>query len=216
MYIVSEKQAQRVRAFVQGGGTFVAGFRLGVKDENSQIVRTPLPGALRDVMGVTLLDYQPIYSEKQGVRFRGALVSQHASGANKEAECRLWADILNPSQAEVLATYTKGAYAGKAAITSHAFGKGKAIYVGAHLEPADLARVLLTFIAASGVRSRVRVPAGVEVTTRHSPQGTITYLLNHTAAPQSVAIRGKDLLTGETSSGIVQLEAYGVRILQSA
>ena len=216
MYVVSEKQAQRVRAFVQGGGTFVAGFRLGVKDENSQIVRTPLPGALRDVMGVTLLDYQPIYSEKQGVRFRGALVSQHASGANKEAECRLWADILNPGQAEVLATYTKGAYAGKAAITSHAFGKGKAIYVGAHLEPADLAKVLLTFIAASGVRSRVRVPAGVEVTTRHSPQGTITYLLNHTAAAQSVAMRGKDLLSAETSSGIVQLEAYGVRILQSA
>lgn len=64
MYVVSEAQAQQIRNFVHSSGTFIAGFRLGVKDEHSRIVQTPLPGLLRDVMGVTLLDYQPIYSEK--------------------------------------------------------------------------------------------------------------------------------------------------------
>ena len=210
MYIVSPAQAERIRAFVQGGGIFVAGFRLGVKEESSRIVATPLPGLLRDVMGVELIDYQPIYTEKQGVKFSGMLVGP-------DAECKVWADILDPRQSEVLATYTDGAAAGKAAITSHSFGKGKAIYVGAHLEPADLARVLLTLVAANGIQSPVKAPRGVEVTSRRSGRGTLTYLLNHTAAAQTVQITGsyKDVLTASTFTGTVSLDPYGVRILQA-
>ena len=91
MYIVSAAQADRIRAYVQGGGTFIAGFRLGVKDEHSRIVDTPLPGLLRDVMGVELIDYQPIYSEKQAVEFKGPLAGRerglsHLGGHSRSAK----------------------------------------------------------------------------------------------------------------------------------
>lgn len=214
MYIVSPQQAERIRAFVQGGGIFVAGFRLGVKEESTRIVATPLPGLLRDVMGVELFDYQPVYTEKQGVKFSGLLTGS-------DGECHVWADILVPTgdakATEVLATYT-GDNAGKAAITSHSFGKGKAIYIGAHLEPADLARVLLTLVAANGIQSPVKAPRGVEVTTRGSDRGTLTYLLNHTAAAQTVQLAGsvRDAISGSTFSGAVTLDPYGVRVVQPA
>jgi beta-galactosidase len=180
-----------------------------VKDEHSRIVDTPLPGLLRDVMGVELIDYQPIYSEKQGVKFAGPL-------AGADAECHIWADILQPKEAEVLASYTVGNYSGKAAITSHSFGKGKAVYVGAHLEPPDLARVLRTLMAFSGVRSAIQAPQGVEVTSRRSQRERWIYLLNHTAAPQTVKAAGshKDVLTGSTHADSVSLDPYGVCILQ--
>jgi beta-galactosidase len=209
MYVVSKKQAEQIRKFVQAGGIFIAGFRLGVKDEHSRIVDTPLPGLLRDVMGVSVLDYQPIYWEKQGVKFSGIL-------AGTDAECRVWADILDPGQAEVLATYAGSAYAGKAAITSHSFGKGKAIYIGSHLEPADLGRVLLTLTAASGVKAPLQTPMGIEVTRRRTSQTTITFLLNHTNKPQSVQVggAGKDLVTELQYSGTITLEPYGVSVLQ--
>ena len=213
MYLVAQKQADRIRAFVQGGGTFIAGFRLGVKDEHSRIVETPLPGLLRDVMGVELIDYQPIYSEKQGVKFAGSL-------AGADAECKIWADILDPKDkdVEVLATYTGGQYAGKAAITSHRFGKGKAIYLGPHLEGAELARVLLTLIASSGVARSIQVPPGIEVTSRRTNQQTWTYLLNHTAKEQSVNVDGRytDVLDHSAISGSIRIEPYGVRILVRA
>ena len=53
MYVVSATQADRIRAYVQGGGTFIAGFRLGVNNVldqdpplvNSRIVGTGLPNA---------------------------------------------------------------------------------------------------------------------------------------------------------------------------
>ena len=69
MYVVSAAQAERIRTFGEGGGTFIAGVRLGVKTQQSQIVRTPLPGLLREVMYVEVLDHRPIYSEKQRCTF---------------------------------------------------------------------------------------------------------------------------------------------------
>ncbi len=211
MYIVSTPQAERIRAFVRNGGTFIAGFRLGVKDAESRIVETPLPGLLQDVMGVELFDYQPIYSQKQNVKFSGGL-----TGPN--AECHIWADILSPRQAEVLATYTGGDYEGKAAITSNKFGKGKAIYIGPRLEPQDLGRVLLTLLPSSGVYSPISAPQGVEVTRREHEKREWIYLLNHTSQAQTVQAKGgfTDIITNTKYTDSIPLEGYGVRVLQRA
>jgi len=208
-YVLSEAHAAKIRAFVQNGGVFVSNFRLGVKTDTSQIVRTPLPGLLRDLMGVSVDDYVPIYSAKLGVKFSSSLMGP-------DAECGLWADILQPSSAEVLATYTSGAYAGRAAITTNNFGKGKAIYIGADLDTASLTRVLRSLMASVGIKPVLEVPAGVEVTVRRSDRKQWIFLLNHTDATQTVPIPSPctDLLTGEWRTGSVTLNAYGVRVLQ--
>lgn len=87
-------------------------------------------------MGVTVEDYVPIYWQKQGVAFKSMF-------HGPDATCDLWADVLKPETAEVLATYTMGEYAGKPAITSNVVGKGKAFYVGAYMDAASLAQVLI-------------------------------------------------------------------------
>lgn len=211
VYVLSEAQAARIKSFVQKGGVFVTNFRLGAKDENSQMARTPLPGLLRDVMGVTVEDYVPIYSAKQSVKFSSAL-------AGADGECGIWADILQPSTAEVLGTYTSGAHAGRAAITMNSFGKGKAVYIGADLNPASLTRVLRSFSASAGVKQVLDVPPGVEVTVRRSDRKQWIFLLNHTDAAQTVNFPGPytDALTGESRTGSVSLGAYGVRVLQAS
>lgn len=210
-YVLSEEQAARIRDFVRNGGVFVSNFRLGVKNESSQIVRTPLPGLLRDVMGVTVEDYVPTYSAKQGVKFSPVL-------AGADGECELWADILNPSGAEVLATYTAGEHAGRAAITRNSFGKGKAIYIGADLDGTSLARVLQSFCSAARVNKSVEAPSGVEVTIRKAGAQTFVFLLNHTSAPQNVNLPGSftNSLTGESHAGKIELRAYDVRVLRAA
>ena len=210
-YVIGETQAQKIRAYVEGGGVFVASFRLGVKTESSQIVRTPLPGLLKDVMGVTVADYVPIYSLKQAVKFSSIL-------AGADGECGIWADVLNPQQAEVLGTYTSGESAGRAAITLHSFGKGKAVYVGADLTGPSLARVVRTLTRMAGVKPEIEPAAGIEVTVRRSGTRRQIFLLNHTPQRQTVKIPGKfrDLISGQSDTGNTELPAYGVRVLEAS
>jgi beta-galactosidase len=207
-YVLSEAQATRIRNFVQAGGVFVSSFRLGVKTESSQMVRTPLPGLLRDVMGVTVEDYVPLYSAKQGVKFSSTF-------AGTDGECGLWADILQPAGAEVVGSYTTGEHAGKAAVTINTFGKGKAVYVGADLDATSLASVLRTITASAGVQTAIEVPSGVEMTVRKSGDKEWIFLLNHTSVAQTVTIAKPftDLLTKQALSGTVELSGYGVRVL---
>jgi beta-galactosidase len=207
-YVLSEAQAARIRKFVQAGGVFVSSFRLGVKTESSQMVRAPLPGLLRDVMGVTVEDYVPIYSAKQGVKFSSAF-------AGADGECGLWADILQPAGAEVVGSYTSGEHAGKAAVTINTFGKGKAVYVGADLDAVSLARVLRTLAASTGVQAAMDVPPGVEMTVRKAGDKQWIFLLNHTSTAQKATIPKPftDLLTKQALSGTVELSGYGVRVL---
>lgn len=208
-YVVTEKQAANIRKYVEGGGLFVASFRLGVKDESSRIVDAPLPGLLRDVMGVTLKDYVPVYNEKIGVQFSKLL-------SGPEGSCALWADLLQPtsSSTEVMATYT-GAYAGHAAITMNSFGKGKAVYIGADLDPMSLGRVLVTVLAANGVKSEFGVPRGVELTQRKAGNHEWTFLLNHTATEQHVKLPGKfkNLLDGTMLQDAITLRGYDAQVL---
>ena len=210
-YLMSEKQAAKIKSFVQAGGMFVTNFRLGVKTESSQIVRTPLPGLLRDVMGVTVADYVPIYSAKNAVKFAPGL-------AGPDGECGLWTDILQPTGAEVLASYTKGSHAGEAAITMNTVGSGKAVYIGADLDAASLARVLRTLSGLAGVKPPLEVPPGIELTVRRAGDKQWIFVLNHTSVSQSVSIPKTftDLLTGGTHTGKVDVSGYGVRVLQGA
>jgi beta-galactosidase len=210
-YVLSEAQAARIRNFVQKGGVFVSNFRLAAKTESSQIVRTPLPGPLLDVMGVMVEDYVPIYSQKQSVKFSGIL-------SGPDAEIGIWMDVLQPAGAEVLATYSSGNYAGRAAITMNSFGKGKAVYIGGDINAEGLTRVLRTLAAQSGVKPWLEVPSGVEMTVRASGDKQWIFLLNHTASLQTINIPRPftDLLTGEAHNENLSLSAYGVRVLQAS
>jgi len=211
LYVVSEKQAQRIEEYVQGGGVFVGNYRLGVKDEHGQIVKTPLPGLLRKVMGAVVEEYVPIYSGKQGVRF-GTMFK------GPEGECDVWADVLRAEGAQVVATYTTGEHIGKAAVTMNAFGRGKAIYVGAHLDAPSLGRVLITLERMAGMVPEIPAPPGVEVTMRKSGAMRWIYVLNHTGRAQSLELEKsyKNARSGEAVQGKIVVEAYGATVLTGA
>jgi beta-galactosidase len=206
-YVVSAGQAENIRDYVRNGGMFVAGFRLGVKDENSQIVNMPLPGLLRDVMGVTLKDYVPIHTEKVGVAFEQQL-------AGPEARCNLWADLLVPQSATVLAKYT-GPYEG-AAITVNTFGKGKAVYIGADLDGTSLSHVIRSFLEMAGSKSEFSTPTAVEMTRRRASGREWVFALNHSTETQKVTLPGTfaSVLAKKNVGRELQLKPYEVVVLQ--
>jgi len=124
---------------------------------------------------------------------------------------------LNPEAASVLARYTSD-YDGEAAITVNHFGKGKAIYIGADLDPMSLARVLRTCLATSGSNSPFTAPGGVEVTRRRAGEREWVFVLNHSNKVQKVTLprKFKSVLTENVFDGSLELKAYEVVVLQPA
>ena len=76
-----------------------------------------------------------------------------------------------------------------------------------------LAKALL---ADAGITPLVTPPAGVEVATREGGGRTLLFVLNHTAAPQTVQVPAgkRELLSGRVSSGTLELPPLEVAVLE--
>lgn len=221
-YMVRDPQARRLADRVAAGATLVATFFSALADESDRIYAGGAPGPLRDVLGVTVEEFDALSKEvAQGVSFEtafGELPAGVEIGASLLCD-RIWLQGARP-----LGRYTREFYAGDPAVTVHDHGEGKAYYVATRLEQVALGKLLRAICAERGIASPLRagtVPAdGVEVTVRVLPSGkALLYLLNHGRAPAEVPLEGGaylDLVTGKKCSGTVALAPSDVMILDEA
>ncbi len=203
--------AERVIDFVRGGGILVCTFRSGVKDWDNVIFSDPLPGPLRQVLGITIDDYDALGS-------KDASVSLQLTGAAPMVGAlhgTLWADVITAEDAEAAAVFTGGWYAGKPAITVNHFGNGEAWYIGTHLD-AEFWKPFVSYLQASAEIPHIpATSAGVEIAHRHGER-KYTFVINMsvTAGWIDMDYCATDLLTGEELKlGIVDIPGYGVMIL---
>lgn len=210
LQIVDERHAQAIRRFVTKGGTFVAGSRLGVKDGTGAIALPRPPGLLRGLMGVTVADFAPLLGPQ-------ALAVGAALGGGAAAGSR-WRERLALRGATALATYADGPWAGEPAMTVHAVGRGRAVYLGVPPQGDLLAQVLTGALREAGGSPGPTLPAGVEMTRRRAGGREWVFLLNHRPQATSVTLAGvyRDLLSNETARGAVSLGPFGVRVLERA
>ena len=130
-------------------------------------------------------------------------------------------ELLRPdADTQVLLGYDHPAYAPYAAATCHAFGEGKAAYIGTMLDTSELDALLEKLLAQMGIRlTAYRWPLIVK-RGRNDAGESITYLLNYSSEPQHFRIERdsmellsqKPLISGET----LPLAPWGAAILQEA
>jgi beta-galactosidase len=200
--------AENFQSFVDNGGTFLTTFFSGVVDASDRVLPGGYPAAFRSLLGLHVEEFD-VFGDQV----------RHIKTALRGARCSLWADIIRLEGAEAVATFTEEFYAHGPAITRNAVGRGLAYYVGTQPEPGFLRSFLAEICADCGVRPPMRVPAGVEVTTRFNEHGEFLFLLNHNATMQFVDIGPRirrDLLTGEMIKGQCQLAPRDARVLQLA
>jgi beta-galactosidase len=139
----------------------------------------------------------------------------------------VWAELLEPLQggeaAQVVAKYdssagTVGWLDGQPAILTRQVGKGRITYVGFWPDAATLRALTSGWLKDAGVAPLIPdVPEGVEVCEREGQGRRVVVILNHTTAPQHVALPAEmtDLLKGSSTSAL-SLEKYGVAVLEAA
>lgn len=209
MYILTEETAANLERFAAAGGVVLFTPRTGVKDAFNTVVNMKLPGLVARMCGTEIEEYisMPVDADG-GVKFE-------LPGLESEFTAPVWADVLAPQGAEVIARHTQDFYAGKPAATLHHFGNGKVITLGV-LGDQTLYEALAPWIAAlAGIAPPMQTPTGVEVADRWQGDRRLRFVLNHRAEAQALILESPyvDLLSGATLMGPVSIGPREVFIL---
>lgn len=211
-YLLTDDAAARFENYVADGGRLVVSYLSGIVDQDNTIRLGGYPGALRKVLGAWSEEMHPLAGADEHVKL------STPDGGTSSAT--YWTEHLHAESAEVLASYSSGRLAGAPAVTSNSFGLGTALYVSPRVDEDLLNQLLEDQLRAAGVEPELKAPAGVQVRRRASTAADGTnksflVVLNHNDAPSSVDVLdgGTDRLSGRAVSGLVELPANGVLIL---
>jgi beta-galactosidase len=181
LYLVTEQAAASLRDYVSSGGTLLVGCFSGIVDAWDRVHPGGYPGALRDVLGVTVEEWLPL---RQGER--ATLTWEEGTGTGG---ADTWSEVVRLAGAKPIAWYADGPAAGGPAVTRHDLGEGRAWYVSARTDKQTTAVLLAAACEAAGIEpgttTPVRPAAGVgwprdlEVTRRADAENRFVVLVNH-------------------------------------
>jgi beta-galactosidase len=171
LYLLGSRTAERLTHWTETGGHLAIGPFSGIVDENDRVHRGAYPGALRDLLGLTVAQFWPLAPTASiGVR--------HSS--DYRGRGRLWSEELALADAQADASFDTGELAGLPALTHVARGTGRASYAATHLEPDILGRWMEDLADLAGVRPLLpNAPTGVEAQVRRGGDVDWLFVLNH-------------------------------------
>jgi len=210
LHLLGGGEADRLKLYVQNGGVLVATFNTGLVNEHNIAPDDGYPNALTDLFGLEVLEFDQLPpGEENHLIFKGTFPTSHLHPA------RLWCDIIEPRDCQVLATYAKDFYSGRPALTMHSYGLGKAIYIGTLSHQPFYGDLVVWLRQMCNLHPLLKVPDNVEVSMREKDGSRIFFLLNHQASPMRIQFFKPmhDFLTGDTFSGNYDLQPHGVLVL---
>lgn len=210
LHLMAGGEADLLKLYVQNGGTLVGTFNTGLVDEHHIAPDTGYPHDLTDLFGLEVLEFDPLPpGEENHLVFKGNFPTNHMHPA------RLWCDIIEPKECQVVATYAKDFYAGRPAMTVNPFGLGKAVYLGTQSHQLFYYDLIAWLRQMCNLHPLLKVPDTVEVSLRQKDGTKVYFLLNHQSSPVRIQFYQPmhDFLTGNTFSGNYDLPPHGVLVL---
>ncbi|QDI04818.1 beta-galactosidase [Xanthomonas cerealis pv. cerealis] len=206
--VLSEAQAQRLKAYVERGGHLVLGPRSAMKNADNGLQPQRQPGPLAELLGGRV---QQFYALDRPIP---------VAGAAGEGSAKIWAEQLQAraAQTEVPLRYgqANGWLDGAPAVLTRRVGKGRISYVGAWLDDATLDRLTGDWLRDAQVRAPLAdVPQDVEVGVRSDGRRRVLVLINHGSDAQQVRLPApmRSLLGAGAASDVVQLAPEDVAVL---
>lgn len=182
LFMLKKGVAERLKQFVENGGTLVMTYLSAYVDENNACFAGGNPGGkdLRDFFGIWSEDIDGLEpASNQFILFNG-----------KKYEVEDYAELLHPEGAEIKATYGGEFYEGSPALTVKTQGKGTAIYLAARTGLDFLSDFYSDILKKTGIAPVLEgIPSSVKVSRRIAANGEIYYfLLNMTSFAQAVPL----------------------------
>ncbi|HEY3369322.1 MAG TPA: beta-galactosidase [Prolixibacteraceae bacterium] len=153
--------AAKIRGFVKNGGTVIMTSNSAMVDTAGQVFATTRPGMLSDVFGIRVGSYEETESMNEISRksYKGKKLEFTYRGKAFDSESVRF-DIVEPKGAEVIGSLTS-LDKDYPIMTSHKYGKGRAIYVGLPANGSVLNPLIDDLIDELGIQKGLEVPSGV-------------------------------------------------------
>lgn len=209
LYMIKDDLDQRIRTFIEGGGSFVTGVFSGYVQESDLVITGGYPGKLRDILGIWVEETDAFPAEKHN----------HFSYHGQRYTARTLCDLVHLEGAKMIDDYgyLEDFYQGMPVITSRKLGSGRAYYV-ATLSDEDFRSVFLSdVLAKAGVHPITFTSGDVEVTVRENDEAKVLYVLNHGDGEGIYELfeDGTELISGiELASGMHRIAAKDVHIIK--
>lgn len=198
-----------LKEYAAGGGTVLATFLTAVKNTDNVGLTDSLPCGLADLFGAVVSEVEPVFPAS-AVAVEIKLDSGRAEGTNRH-----WTEALELCGAEATGWYREGFRQGQPFASSHAWGKGRAIYLGAGLDDALMGQFLADASKAAGIQPfRAEREAGVEIIRRVWRGRDVFFAFNFLTRPSTILLTkpGRDVLSGQAGTEFV-LEAKGCAVI---
>ena len=122
--------AAKIRDYVKNGGTVIMTANSAVVDETGKVFSTTRPGRLSDVFGIRVASFEEteVMNELSPKAYKGKRIGLTYKDKEINTESTRF-DVIESKGAQVLGSITS-LNKDYPIITSHRYGKGRAIYVG--------------------------------------------------------------------------------------
>jgi beta-galactosidase len=159
--VIDETIANRIREFVNNGGTVVMTSNSAIVDETGKVFASTHPGRLNDIFGIRVAGFEEteIFNEISRKPFTGKKLEVTYKGKRINSESARF-DVIESKGAEVLARITS-LDKDYPIITSNKYGKGRAIYIGLPVKGEVLSPLLDELINELSIKRGPDVPEGV-------------------------------------------------------
>ncbi|MDR0474123.1 MAG: beta-galactosidase [Treponema sp.] len=177
LYMLRPGFAEKLDAFVQNGGTYVATYITGYVNESDLCFLGGFPGPLRKCLGIWSEEIDALYPEdRNSIVWKG-----------KKYEAFELCELIHAESAEVLGTYGSDFYAGRPALTVNRFGKGKSFYIAARTGRDFLMDFYSDLTGGIGIKRLVeKLPRGVTAQARSDGNTDHIFVMNFTPRKQKV------------------------------
>jgi beta-galactosidase len=217
LHMVSQATAERLRAFVEKGGTLVTTYLTGYVDSQELCWRGGFPGPLRSLLGIWAEELDALPS------FRQVPVTicpnSPLGGLSGDYLARDVCELVHAEGATVVAQYAGEFYQGRPALTRNVVGRGTAWHQAARLDAKFADDFLGSLVAELGLHNDLKqiLPEGVTVISRENENGKFLFLLNFTPETRLVPmgeVVGLDMESGEEIATSCELTPWGARVLR--
>lgn len=211
LYMLRAGMEDKLRQFVQQGGILLTTYWSGIVDRDDLCYLDGAPHGLMDVLGVRHEEIDGLTDQDEN---EAIPVLGNPLGLNHTYRCQHLCDLVTADRATVLMEYGKGFYAGKPALTCHAYGSGRAYYIAADMEQAFYDDLYQRVLQAGGVKGLLSgIPEGVLVSSRETEQHQYLFIQNYGPASIRMQLPEKaEVLFGGEGGRVEALHTLVARI----